>query len=81
VEIEIGSYTASPGDDVANLALSIQRAEQVKSYLLREGIKAERVSGKGYGESHPLNHCVDGVDCTEEEQLFNQRLEVKILKR
>jgi hypothetical protein len=29
----------------------------------------------GYGSSRPLNHCVPGVQCTEEEHAVNRRNE------
>ena len=34
----------------------------------------------GLGESNPLNHCRDGVDCSEEEHLVNRRTEIKVVK-
>jgi outer membrane protein OmpA-like peptidoglycan-associated protein len=49
-------------------------------YILREGISKDRLSARGYGETRPLNHCLNGVSCSIEEHLYNQRLEVKILR-
>lgn len=78
--IEIGAHTESIGSDDYNLELSKKRAELAREYLLREGIKSDRIIAKGYGETDLLNHCANGVDCTLQEHLLNQRLEVKILK-
>ena len=45
-----------------------------------KGIEADRLTAKGYGESTPVNHCVDGVNCTEEEHQANRRTEFKIIR-
>ena len=78
--VEIGAYTESPGAEEDNLKLSQNRAEMAVDYIVREGIPIGRLSAKGYGETAPLNHCRNGVNCTEAEHLVNQRLEVKILR-
>jgi hypothetical protein len=33
----------------------------------------------GYGESNILNHCINGIDCTDDEHRFNRRTEFKII--
>lgn len=80
LEVEIGAYTETLGNEVDNLRLSQNRAEMAVDYLVSEGISKKRLSAKGYGETTPLNHCHNGVTCSMEEHLFNQRLEVRILR-
>ena len=52
-KIEIGGHTDDVGDDASNLALSQRRADAVKNYLVQAGIKIERLTSKGYGETQP----------------------------
>jgi outer membrane protein OmpA-like peptidoglycan-associated protein len=76
--IEIGSHTDSQGLDQYNLVLSQKRAESVVTYLQNKGISSERLAAKGYGETKLLNHCKNGVLCTDEEHRINTRTEFKI---
>lgn len=79
VQIEISSHTEALGVDAENLRLSTNRVEMVVDYMLREGIDKNRIIAKGCGETMPLNHCRNGVNCSMAEHLFNQRLEIKVL--
>lgn len=76
--IEVGSYTDSRGSDKENLALTQRRAELVQQYLQSRGIKAERLTAKGYGEAKLLNKCVNGILCIEEEHQQNNRIEITV---
>ena len=78
--IELGSHTDSRGSTKSNQTLSQKRAESSGKYILSKGIDSKRLSWKGYGESKPLNRCVDGVKCTEPEYSLNRRTEFKIVK-
>jgi len=77
--VELGSHTDSRGSKQYNQELSQKRADAVVEYLVNKGIDPERLIAKGYGESQPVNHCVDGVECTEEEYQRNRRTTFKIL--
>ena len=79
LKIEISAHTESQGEDYNNLVLSRYRAEAAVAYIVENGIEKERIQAKGYGESHLLNHCKNGVPCAKEEHLFNQRMEVRIV--
>lgn len=76
--IELGSHTDSRGKDDYNMDLSNKRAKSAVDYILSRGIKSSRISAQGYGESSPLNRCVDDVKCSEGEYQFNRRTEFKV---
>ena len=79
-KIEIGSHCDSRGTDAYNMRLSEKRARAVRNYLSKNGISRRRLSYKGYGETQILNHCGDGVKCTELEHEANRRTTFTILK-
>ena len=53
VTIEIGAHCDYKGDDDYNRRLSQQRAESVVDYLISHGIKKDRLTARGYGETQP----------------------------
>ncbi|HOV10539.1 MAG TPA: OmpA family protein [Bacteroidales bacterium] len=78
INIELGSHTDSRGKDKYNLDLSQKRAESAVNYIISKGIDQVRIKAKGYGETVPVNKCIDGVTCTEEEFQLNRRTEFKV---
>lgn len=78
MKIELGSHSDARGSDQYNLDLSDKRAKSAAAYIVSQGIAADRLYGKGYGEKLILNHCKNDVKCTEEEHQFNRRTEFKI---
>ncbi len=78
VHIVIESHTDSNGDATYNKELSQKRAESVRSYFIKKGIAASRLTAIGFGEMQLKNHCKDGVKCSEVEHLENRRTEMKI---
>ncbi len=79
VQVEIGSHTDSRGKDAYNLRLSQARAQSVVDYLVLNGIDPLRLTAKGYGETQPVNGCINGVKCTEEQFQENRRTTFKVL--
>lgn len=79
IRIELSAHTDSKGNDADNLKLSQMRAKAVKDYINSAGIEDNRITYVGYGESKPLNKCVNNVDCSELEHAQNRRVEFKIL--
>lgn len=79
VHIELRAHTDSRGDKNYNQLLSERRAEEVANYLVRMGVKPDRLSTRGFGESLPVNECVKGVKCPEEKMQLNRRVEFQIL--
>ncbi len=78
-KIEVGSHTDSRGSKSYNLELSSQRANSVVDYITKHGISNSRIKAVGYGESQPVNHCIDGEKCNEQEYKMNRRTEFVIL--
>jgi len=74
IVVEIGGHTDNVGSPEYNLTLSENRAKSVYSYLTKNGIIAERLSYKGYGETQALS-----TNETEEGRAMNRRTEFKIV--
>lgn len=81
IHIQMGSHTDARGTDNYNLILSDKRAEAAVAYLIMRGIDPKRLSWKGYGETEPLNECVNGVECDEEKHQENRRTEFRVTKK
>ena len=77
--IELSSHTDAQGNDAYNERLSQRRAQSAKNWLVSRGIKESRIEAVGYGEANILNHCINGIDCTDEEHRVNRRTEFKII--
>lgn len=75
VMVEIGGHTNTiPPHEYCD-QLSSARAKKVAEYLIKRGIKSERVSHKGYGKREPLT---DSISLQGRQK--NQRVEIKILQ-
>ncbi len=79
LEIELSGHTDSQSSVSFNLNLSQRRANSTKEYIVSKGINPERIVAKGYGETKLLNHCKDGVKCSDEEHAINRRIEIKVI--
>ncbi|MCI4443280.1 MAG: OmpA family protein [Lentimicrobium sp.] len=75
MKLDIRSHTDSRQTAKYNEALSDRRAKSTLDWLVKNGIDASRLTGKGYGESQLVNKCSDGVKCSEEEHQANRRSE------
>ena len=79
LKIEGGSHTDSRGGAAFNLDLSYKRANSTVNYIISQGINPKRITARGYGETQPVNRCIDGVRCSEKEYQLNRRTEFVIL--
>lgn len=74
IRIEISGHTDAIGSKAFNKKLSLKRAERVKRYLVRRGIRKDRLVAVGYAFEKPLVE-----EGTKEEMKKNRRVEIKIL--
>ncbi|GIV42640.1 MAG: hypothetical protein KatS3mg034_1950 [Vicingaceae bacterium] len=81
IKVELGSHTDSRGSDKYNLELSEKRAQSAKDFLLSLGVNPDQIESKGYGETQPVNECVNDVPCSEEQHAKNRRTEVRIITK
>ncbi|MEZ4739007.1 MAG: OmpA family protein [Flavobacteriales bacterium] len=78
INFELGAHTDSRGGDTYNLVLSDARANSAVNYLIQRGVDPDRIMAKGYGEEQLVNHCRNGVGCSETEHQANRRTEFKV---
>ena len=74
LQVEISGHTSSEGHAERNLSLSLQRAEAVKTYLVRRGIADTRIHTVGHGADVPI-----ADNATEVGRTLNRRIEFRIL--
>ena len=84
--IKSTSHTDARGSDIYNESLSDRRAKSTVKYIISRGINANRISGKGYGESQLTNGCIDNnkhtntIKCSKDQHQANRRTEFVIVK-
>jgi OOP family OmpA-OmpF porin len=76
VVVEVAGHTDSKGSEDYNQGLSERRAAAVQDYLTSKGVKASRLSARGYGESRPV-----ASNDTNEGRAENRRVELIVLDR
>jgi outer membrane protein OmpA-like peptidoglycan-associated protein len=76
IRIELSSHTDVRATDAYNDDLSQRRAESAVAYLVSQGIAADRLQAKGYGERQLI---VENAQ-TEEEHQVNRRTEFKVIE-
>ncbi len=79
LKLSMESHTDSRQTKAYNMVLSQKRAQATMQYLIDHGIDPKRLKARGFGESRLVNHCSDGVPCTEEEHQMNRRTEFMII--
>ena len=76
ISIELSSHTDSRSSDDYNQNLSQRRAQSAVDYIVSQGISADRLVAKGYGESQLIIQNAT----TEEEHQTNRRTEFKVIE-
>ncbi|WP_338872457.1 OmpA family protein [Spirosoma sp. SC4-14] len=76
VDLKLGGYTDNTGSAVVNKKLSQDRADAVKSELVKRGIAASRLDAEGYGQEHPV-----ASNATAEGRAQNRRIAVRVTKK
>lgn len=73
VSVEVAGHTDSKGSDAYNQKLSERRARSVADFLTSQGIAAEKLSIKGYGESQAV-----ADNATDAGRAQNRRVELHV---
>ncbi len=71
LRVEVAGHTDNTGTPEANMQLSQERAKAVMAALVERGIKAERLTAKGYGQTSPI-----ADNRTEDGRAKNRRVEL-----
>ncbi len=69
----INGHTDDQGDDAKNMKLSDDRANAVRMYLIKKGVKPDRMEAHGFGETMPIDS-----NETPEGRSRNRRVEFKV---
>jgi outer membrane protein OmpA-like peptidoglycan-associated protein len=75
LKILIAGHTDNVGTAAANVKLSKDRALAVRTYLLKKGIAATRISTKGFGMDRPI-----ADNATPQGRAENRRTEIQIIE-
>ena len=73
--IQLEGHTDIQGDPKKNLALSQQRVDAVKNYLIAKGANTKKIKTKAFGGTQPVSR-----ENTEEAHRLNRRVQVRILE-
>ncbi len=72
LKVEVAGHTDSANSDAYNLDLSQRRAKTVLDYFVAQGVEADRLSAKGYGEAEPI-----ADNATADGRFKNRRVELR----
>lgn len=75
-DLEVAGHTDSTGSAAYNETLSDERANAVRQYLIEQGVEADRLTARGYGEMDPIasNDEVSG-------RAMNRRVEFRVTEQ
>jgi outer membrane protein OmpA-like peptidoglycan-associated protein len=73
LKIEADGFTDNKGTEPFNQKLSEARAQSTRDYLVSQGVAAEAITSKGYGEEHPI-----ASNTTETGRRENRRVELVV---
>jgi OOP family OmpA-OmpF porin len=71
LKLGVYGHTDNMGSDEVNVPLSQKRAEAVRSYLLKKGLKQNQIEANGYGSEKPI-----ADNSTEAGRSKNRRVEI-----
>jgi outer membrane protein OmpA-like peptidoglycan-associated protein len=71
LKLGVNGYTDNNGSDAINVPLSEKRAAAVRDYLVRKGLKDDRIESRGFGAAKPV-----ADNRTEEGRSRNRRVEI-----
>ena len=72
--VEVSGHTDNVGSEAVNQRISEQRAQNVASYLIGQGLQRERFEVAGYNYRHPV-----ADNSTEQGRALNRRVEIRLI--
>jgi outer membrane protein OmpA-like peptidoglycan-associated protein len=75
MKVKITGHTDNVGSDQANMALSMRRAQAVKTYLVTKGVEDARLITEGLGESNPID-----TNDSDVGRARNRRIEFSVIE-
>ncbi len=72
--VEVSGHTDNVGSEAVNQRISEQRAQNVASYLISQGLQRERFEVAGYNYRHPV-----ADNSTEQGRAKNRRVEIRLI--
>ena len=80
--INVTGYTDRIGSTKYNQKLSLRRADEVKDYLVKNGVPADRIKAEGEGKMHPVTKTTDCRGMTKARAIAclqpDRRMEVTV---
>ncbi|MBF0190557.1 MAG: OmpA family protein [Magnetococcales bacterium] len=73
---EIQGHADESGSAANNVGLSNRRAQEVRAYLMKQGIKAAQLATVGYGDTRPAAY---NLTSEKDRQPINRRVEIQAL--
>jgi OOP family OmpA-OmpF porin len=75
LRVEIQGHTDDVGSNTANQRLSERRANSVRDWFIQNGIDANRMTARGYGEDNPLV-----PNDSPENRARNHRIQFRVIQ-
>ncbi len=72
VKFVLNGYASEEGTQEHNMALSQDRANSVKEYLVNSGVSSANLTAKGYGTANPV-----ADNSTDAGKVLNRRVEIR----
>ncbi|MDM8555097.1 OmpA family protein [Desulfococcaceae bacterium HSG7] len=76
IRIQIKGHTDSSGTELKNSNLSLKRAQQIRSFLVRKGISPAQMAVVGVGASEPQRQ-----EATDDDRQFNRRVTFRVISK
>jgi len=76
VHIQIKGHTDSSGTERKNSDLSLKRAQQLRSFLIRKGVSPAKLTVIGVGSSEPQRQ-----ELADEDKQFNRRVTFRVIAK